>query len=349
MSQLEKLEYYINLIKEAKDIKQLNELRINLLGKKGTLTDKIKALANESIEERKKQGSELNGLKKAIEEQIALKQNELENNHEKDSYDYTLALDKANLNEVINYNITVTQAHIINSTIERFHQIFKASGFEHIIGPDIEDSYYNFEALNIPFEHPARDNNDTFYIKGKETLLRTHTTCVQIRLLESIQNSPCDIRSYSIGRVYRNDAHDATHASSFHQIEGIIIEDNITMQHLKGFLEYLFEEFFEKKTNVLFSPSYYPFTEPSCQIDIFAKKENGQLIVTKENEGEPLEIGGCGIVHPSILEKFNQKGKQAFAFGIGLERLCMIKHGISNLHDLYSNYIPTLQYISQKS
>ena len=329
----------------TKDINELNALRIKWLGKNGTLTQKLKSLAQYEMAQRKELGSKWNELKKEIEAQLVLQENELANFDNHDDYDYTLPFDKTNLNEVINKNITITKPHIINHTIERFHEIFKASGFKHLIGPDIEDAYYNFQALNIPTEHPARDNNDTFYLEEKNQLLRTHTTAVQIRLLESMQNQPHDVRSYSIGRVYRNDSHDATHASSFFQIEGIIIEDNITMQHLKGFLEHLFQEFFEQKINVLFSPSYYPFTEPSSQIDIFAKQENGKLVVTQE--GQTLEIGGCGIVHPSILETFNQKGKTAFAFGIGLERLCMIKYGISNLHDLYSNYIPTMQYISQ--
>lgn len=339
---------------ESADTQSIESVRVQLLGKNGTITNMLKELASFSIEEKQARGKQLNILKTIVSEKLQIRKEQLESKQNEDKFDYSIALDKTMLNEANSYNINLGSEHIIPKTIARLNEIFKASGFEAAYGPDIETSYYNFEALNIPLEHPARDNNDTFYMHDSvgenediTKLLRTHTTTVQIRLLEQMKNNQHDMRSYSIGRVYRNDTHDATHACSFHQIEGIIIEDGVTMQHLKGFLEYLLAEFFERKCSVRFRPSYFPFTEPSCEADIYVKNLDGKLEVTTSDDGKPLELGGCGIIHPSILDHFNMHGKQAFAFGFGLERVIMIKYGITNLHDLYNNYMPVLNYVSQ--
>ncbi len=341
------IEHVNNMLLEISNIENLEALRVEILGKNGILTNMLKELGSASMEVRQTKGKELNELKHAIAQKFTQKKEEIESIPQPDTHDYSFPFNKSIISENVSKNINLGKRHPIPTTITRLHEIFKASGFQSVNGPDIEDTYYNFEALNIPQEHPARDNNDTFYMHEENKLLRTHTTAVQIRLLEQMKDEPKDIRSYSIGNVYRNDAHDATHACSFHQIEGIIIEDGVTMQHLKGFLEHLFAEFFEKKCHIRFRPSYFPFTEPSCEADIFVKNIEGKLEVTTQDEGKPMELGGCGIIHPSILERFNMNGKQAFAFGFGLERIIMIKHGIANLHDLYNNNIPMLNYITQ--
>ncbi len=331
------MEIYQQQIDNVQSLQELNDLRVKLLGRNGIITNELKLLSALPIEERKNAGQKLNKQKIAIEEYI--------NNKEK-----TLQDAKRSINEIdytIEIKSNIGMRHLLSKAIEKLDSIFANSGFANKIGPDIEDIFYNFEALNIDAAHPARDNHDTFYMQNSENmLLRTHVTCVQIRLLEEMQkNKQKETRTYSIGRVYRNDTHDATHACSFQQIEGIIIEDGVTMEHLKGFLEHIYSEFFEQKVKLYFRPSHFPFTEPSCEVDVFTKNVDGKLIIC--DEGKPLELGGCGIIHPSILERFDLHNKQAFAFGMGLERLVMIKYGITNLHDLYNNHIPTLKHISQ--
>lgn len=341
---------YKSMIENATTSSELDSVKVHFLGRNGLLTNQLKALSQLDIETRKEKGKALNEVKIAIENAIKEKLLQLEiiaNANKKNEIDYTIAP-----------NVEIGHEHLISKSIKALHRIFEKAGFNEILGPDIEDVFYNFEALNIAKEHPARDNNDTFYMHEQNQLLRTQVTCVQARLLEKmqeqLQNFDPEIkselsqtRSYSIGRVYRNDSHDATHACMFHQIEGVIIEDGVTMQNLKGFLEYLFSEFFLQDIKVRFRPSYFPFTEPSCEVDVFTKQINGKLVIQNDGSGTPLELGGCGIIHPTILERFGMDDQQAFAFGMGLERIIMVKHGITNLHDLYNNHVPTLRYISQ--
>lgn len=327
---------YKSLIEKAKTLKEIEDIRIQLLGKKGSITQQLKELSTLSVEEKKEKGKTLNVLKNQISQLIEEKKEILEEkNKQINTIDYSILQNKKFGNK-----------HIITEAIELLHEIFQNIGFEFANGPDIELPYYNFDALNIPENHPSRDNHDTFYMHESNSILRTQGTAVQARLLEAMKDNPKDTRSYSIGRMYRNDSHDATHTCMFHQIEGIIIEDGVTMQHLKGFLEYLLQEFFEKKVKITFRPSFFPFTEPSCEVDIFTQTVNGKLEVAEN--GKPLELGGCGIIHPKILKEFNQEGKQSFAFGMGLERLIMIKHRISNIHTLYNNKIDELKYEKAK-
>ncbi len=324
------MQEYLNSILNARNNKDLEELRIKFLGKNGIITEQLKNLSKiENPEIKKAEGKKINEIKNAVE-------NALKNalNEKKQNLNFEDQIEKIDYSYI--KKISIGQEHIISKSIEKLHDIFAESGFYFQKGPDVESVFYNFEALNIPKEHPARDNNDTFYISN-EKILRTHTTCVQIRLLEQkMQENKTEdeIRSYSIGRVYRNDSHDATHACSFHQIEGVVLEKEANLAHLKGFLEHLLSEFFEQNLKIRFRPSYFPFTEPSYEIDIpFNNKY--------------MEVAGCGSIHPKILQNFEQKDKQAFAFGMGLERIIMIKYGITNLHDLYHNHIPVLQYISK--
>lgn len=321
---------YEKLITNTQSLSELEEIRIKLLGKKGEITQLVKALSELDLESKKEKGKELNILKKSVQSLIDAKKTELTNNNQqKQEIDYAFPFKKE-----------FGRKHIITKSIELLREIFQNIGFQEAHGPDIENVFYNFEALNIPLKHPARDNNDTFYMNENE-VLRTHITPVQARILESLNSK--NTRSYSIGRAYRNDDHDATHASMFHQIEGIIVEDDVTIQHLKGFLENLLAQFFEKKIKIHFRPSFFPFTEPSFEVDIFTQIVNGKLQVAES--GKPLELGGCGVIHPNILKRFNYpQDKQTFAFGMGLERLLMIKHGITNIHTFYNNKIDELQY-----
>lgn len=301
---------------------ELEEIRVRLLGKNGTITCALKELADLPHEQKIAKAKLLNEQKQHITELI---------NNRKQVF---IKIEKNTVDYTIPAKIALGNKHIITKSIEKLKQIFHIEGFEFVDGPDIESAYYNFEALNIPASHPARDNNDTFYIKNEfdkqEILLRTQTTAVQIRLLEKLQKEKIkkEIRSYSIGRVFRNDTHDATHSCSFFQIEGIIIEPCASMATLKGFMKALLENFFETEIEVTLRPSFFPFTTPS-----------GELFM--HMNGKTLEVGGCGMIHPDILSRYEQT-ELGFAFGLGLERLIMIKHKITSLQDLYSNHLPTL-------
>ena len=325
----------IKKIESALNLKELENLRVELLGKNGTITKQLKELGQLSIEEKKTKGKAINELKNEIAQAIEIKKHMLSNKESDNEIDFTIP-----------EKVSSGYSHIISQEIKTLNEIFNNIGFKAISGPDIESTYYNFEALNIEESHPARDDNDTFYMKEDEKLLRTQVTSVQIRLLEEMKRKEeTECRAFSIGRVYRNDNHDATHVSSFHQVEGIIIEENITMQHLKGFLTYLFEEFFQQKVNIRFRPSYFPFTEPSCEVDICAEVENGKLIMKEWGQGKALEVGGCGIIHPKILKNFGMPEANAFAFGMGLERMIMLKNNIPNINTLYNNQMPFLKTI----
>lgn len=333
---------YLKEIENASNIEALENVRVKLLGKEGLITNQIKGLSKLNSEEKKQQGAILNKLKQETKQHIEIKKASLEKKEEEDQNDYTLP-----------YRKEYTKQHPISCAIKKLENIFARIGFENLVGPDVEDTYHNFDALNIKENHPSRESHDTFYMEDeerKDLLLRTHVTAVQIRLLEKIAKEKeflgekeNKIRAFSIGRVYRNDSHDATHGSMFHQIEGIIIEDGVTMQHLKGCLEFLLKNFFEKEIPIRFRPSYFPFTEPSCEIDIPAKMENGKLEISDFSSGKLVEIGGCGIIHPKILKNFGLENKQAFAFGMGLERWIMLKNGITNFHALYENKVPWLK------
>jgi len=344
------LENYKKMLENAQTAREIDEIRVHFLGRNGILTNLLKSLSTLDVEARKVEGKRLNDLKTTIEAAIQARfeaVDEQNNANKKSEIDFTIP-----------FSVNLGNEHLISASISKLHKIFEKAGFSFVIGPDIEDVFYNFEALNTPKEHPARDMQDSFYMVEEGKLARTQTTSVQIRLLEKMQENSktadeksrqklSQTRGYTIGRVYRNDSNDATHGCMFQQIEGIILEDGVTMQHLKGFLEFVYSEFFERKVCIRFRPSYFPFTEPSCEIDVFTKIVNGKRVLQDDYSGIPLELGGCGIIHPKILENFGFAGKQAFAFGLGLERAIMVKHGITNFHDLYNNQVPILRYISQ--
>ena len=314
-------------INKASSIDEIEKLRIHYLGKKGLISVAMKSLSSFSIEEKKIKGQELNIYKSLFEKELQNKKSNLENKElneklEKEKIDTSLPPRNFNTGKI----------HPISQTIYRVIEIFGSMGFSVNSGPDIESDFNNFTALNIPDHHPAREMQDTFYIDDK--VLRTHTSPVQVR---TMLNSKPPIRIIVPGRTYRSD-YDATHTPMFHQVEGLLIDDSSNMGHLKGCLIDFLKEFFEiKDLKYRFRPSYFPFTEPSAEMDIaFSKKNN----VIKVGEGDDwLEILGCGMVNPKVLQNCNIDSlkHQGFAFGMGIERLSMLKYGITDLRTFFES------------
>ena len=314
-------------INSISSIENLENIRIKYLGKKGLIPLEMKSLSSLSIEEKKIKGQELNIIKSFLEVNLHNKKNEFENKLineklHKEKIDTTLPPRDFNSGKI----------HPISQTIYKVIEIFSAMGFAVESGPDIETDFNNFTALNIPEHHPAREMQDTFYIGDK--VLRTHTSPVQVRTM--LQTKP-PIRIIVPGRTYRSDS-DSTHTPMFHQVEGLLIDTSSTMAHLKGCLVDFLKEFFQiNDLKYRFRPSYFPFTEPSAEMDIaYTKKDN----VLKFGEGDDwLEILGCGMVNPVVLDncKINSSKYQGFAFGMGIERLSMLKYGITDIRSFYES------------
>ena len=321
-------EEYLNKLKEISDLKEINQLKSELFGKSGKISNEFKKMGSLNPEERKTISSQLNDAK-----------NELHNLIEKKIKD--LEINEINL-KLKNERVDVTlpertfnrgKIHPVSQVIDEISSIFSEIGFSVEEGPDVENEYNNFTALNTPENHPARDMHDTFYLdENKEVLLRTHTSPVQIRTM--LKDKP-PFKIIAPGRTYRSDS-DQTHAPMFHQVEGLHIDTNINMGHLKGCLNYFIKEFFEvEKIKMRFRPSHFPFTEPSAEVDIGYKIQNGKIVI---GEGDQwLEILGCGMVHPNVLKnvKVNPDKFQGYAFGIGIDRLAMLKYGINDLRAFF--------------
>ena len=303
-------------INTAADLASLDACRVEYLGKKGRLTQHLKQLGNLSAEERPKAGQVINQAKHELQTLINVRKEELEN---------------AKLNEqLVTEEIDITlpargqqsgNLHPVTQTLLEIEELFGQIGFDVVDGPEIEDNYHNFEALNIPEHHPARAMHDTFYL-GEDSLLRTHTSNVQIRYMK--ENKP-PFSVIAPGRVYRCDS-DMTHTPMFHQIEGLMVDEGITFANLKWILEDFIHNFFGEDVETRFRPSYFPFTEPSAEVDIMGRKGW-------------LEILGCGMVHPKVLENVGIDSQQysGFAFGMGAERLAMLKYGIDDLRMFFDN------------
>ena len=298
------------------DLSQLALLRVDYLGKKGQLTQQLKQLGKLSSEERPKAGQIINAAKIAVqdaieERRIALENELMNENIDKDRLDISLpgrGDNRAGL-------------HPITLTLQRIESLFQQIGFDILEGPEVEDDYHNFEALNISEHHPARAMHDTFYFPDGR-LLRTHTSSVQIRVM---QNAKPPFRFIAPGRVYRCDS-DMTHTPMFHQIEGLIVDESVTFADLKGMLIDFLEIFFGKELEIRFRPSYFPFTEPSAEVDIMG--ERGWL-----------EVLGCGMVHPNVLKNVGVDSEKytGLAFGMGVERLAMLYYGIDDLRMFFDN------------
>ena len=333
------------LISKASDLKSLDEIRINSLGKKGSITSHLKNLRDYDNDAKRQIGSLVNKIKTNINDLI---ENKILS-FKKDILDQRIKNEKIDVT-LISQDRDLGTLHPLSRTIDELSAIFADMGFSIVDGPDIETDYYNFTALNIPQEHPARQEHDTFYLKpdedGKRKVLRTHTSPVQIRTMEKLNLNEFDEIRYIIpGRTYRSD-HDATHSPMFHQCEGLVLGKNINMGHLKGCLiEFCRSYFNENNLPVRFRPSYFPFTEPSAEVDIGCRKEkDGSLSI---GEGEDwLEILGSGMVHPRVLQGvgIDPNIYQGFAFGMGLERLTMLKYGIPDLRPFYDSDLRWLKH-----
>jgi phenylalanyl-tRNA synthetase alpha chain len=320
-------------INEAHDLAALETIRVEYLGKKGRLTDLLKGLAHLSIEERPKVGQLVNQAKESINKLIeikslALKEKQLQERLAAEQIDVTLP----------GRNRSSGSLHPVTQVKHRINDYFSRLGFDIVDGPEVETEFYNFEALNIPGHHPARAMHDTFYF-GDGRLLRTHTSPVQIRAMEQ-RNPP--YRLIAPGRVYRCDS-DVTHTPMFHQVEGLLIDKQATLAGLKGLLEDFFAYFFGRQLAVRFRPSYFPFTEPSAEVDIECTQCSGAGCRSCKYTGW-LEVLGCGMVHPNVLKAvgISPDEYQGWAFGMGMDRLAMLHYGVEDLRMMFENDITFL-------
>ncbi|QPG04566.1 phenylalanine--tRNA ligase subunit alpha [Salinimonas marina] len=304
-------------IDAAEDAATLDQVRVEYMGKKGKLTDLLKGLGKLSNEERPAAGQKINQAKQTIQQAIAakgdaLRSEEMNRKLAEEAIDVTLP---GRVEQPGNL-------HPVSRTIARIEQFFGELGFAVKTGPEVEDGFHNFDALNIPANHPARADHDTFYF-NPDVMLRTQTSGVQIRTME-VEKPP--LRIISPGRVYRND-YDQTHTPMFHQVEGLMVDKNVSFTELKGILHDFLHHFFEESLEIRFRPSYFPFTEPSAEVDVMGK--NGQW----------LEVLGCGMVHPNVLKAVNIDPEEytGFAFGMGVERLTMLRYGVTDLRAFFEN------------
>ncbi len=329
MSDLKKIKDELFLkLKSKLNLSEVNQIKSDLFGKNGLISSQFKKIGTIAETERKKFASELNVIKDELQDLINLKIKEIENEEireklQKEKIDITLP----------ERPFVRGKIHPVSQTIDEISSIFSEIGFSVEEGPDVESEYNNFTALNTPENHPARDMHDTFYLdEKKERLLRTHTSPVQIRTM--LKDKP-PFKIIAPGRTYRSDS-DQTHAPMFHQVEGLHIDKDINMGHLKGCLNYFIKEFFElDKIKMRFRPSHFPFTEPSAEVDIGYEMKDGKIVI---GEGDQwLEILGCGMVHPNVLRnvKVDPIKFQGYAFGMGIDRLAMLKYGINDLRAFF--------------
>lgn len=323
---LEKLE-------TTKELKDLEELRIAYLGKKGPITELSKSMKDLSDEEKRIMGPKINELKKEITEHInqtkeTLEKIALEQQLKEEAIDVTLPASKLDFGSV----------HPITKIIDEVEELFVSMGYDVVSGPEMETDYFNFEMLNLPKGHPARDTQDSFYLTD-ERLLRTQTSPVQARTMQqNVEKGP--IRVICPGKTYRRDDDDATHSHQFHQIEGLVVDKDISMAHLKGTLEILARKLFGQDREIRFRPDFFPFTEPSFEVDVTCFKCEGHGCSMCKGTGW-IEILGSGMVHPNVLRNcgYDPEKYTGFAFGMGPERIAMLKYGISDIRDFYTNDI----------
>lgn len=319
----------------------LNDLKIQYLSKKGEVTTLFSNLKNLESDQKKQFGAKINQIRQEITDKINQKQDffdEIALNNELNSQKLDVTLPPRPRNKGL--------IHPISKVMMEIEEIFSNLGFNFASGPEIEDDFHNFSALNIPQDHPARQMQDTFYLQNSEKLLRTHTSNTQIR--EMLEGQP-PFKSCSLGRVFRRDS-DQTHTPMFHQFEGFMVDENINMQNLRWILEKFLSEFFETKNiNLRFRPSFFPFTEPSAEVDIGYYKENSLINIGNAKNPDQqkfMEILGCGMIHQNVLKNCNidHEKYQGFAFGIGVERLAMLKYGINDLRMFFENDIRFLKH-----
>ena len=321
-------------IAQISDVSELDDMRVKLLGRKGTIKQLLNGIGALPEEQRPQAGKNIHVAKTEIESRIA-SQRELLN-----SRNFKQDLMASNVDVTLPGRTNPRGGpHPLTRTLTRIQEIFSAIGFEIAIGPEIEDDYHNFEALNIPPEHPARAMQDTFYFED-DLLLRTHTSPVQIRYM---QNNAPPIRIIAPGRVYRCDS-DVTHSPMFHQVEGLVVDETTTFADLKGILQYFIQEYFEMKLELRFRPSYFPFTEPSAEVDINCVFCDGSGCKVCKRTGW-LEVLGCGMVHPALYGHVGIDAEKytGYAFGLGVERFTMLRYGVNDLRTFFENDLEMLR------
>lgn len=323
------LEQAVAQINESQEIERLNDIRVAFLGKKGELTSVLKSMKDVAPEERPKVGQMVNDARTQLEELLEEKKTAFakklrEEQIKMETIDVTLPAKKP----------STGHRHPNTIALEEIETIFTGMGYEVVEGPEVEYDYYNFEALNIPANHPAKDEQDTFYINSN-IVLRTQTSSVQVHEMEK---GKLPIRMIAPGRVFRSDEVDATHSPSFHQVEGLVIDKNITFADLKGTLAEFAKRLFGEETKVKFRPHHFPFTEPSAEMDVSCFKCGGKGCRFCKGSGW-IEILGCGMVHPNVLKMSGIDPDEyvGFAFGVGLERVALLKYEIDDMRLLYEN------------
>ncbi|WP_436952533.1 phenylalanine--tRNA ligase subunit alpha [Staphylococcus shinii] len=318
-------------INEAQNEKELQDVKVKYLGKKGSVTGLMKHMKDLPNEEKPAYGQQVNEVRQTIEGEIdsrreLLANEQLEQQLKEEQIDVTLPSRK----------IANGAKHPLTRTIEEIEDLFLGLGYEIVDGFEVEQDYYNFEALNLPKSHPARDMHDSFYITD-EILMRTHTSPVQARTMEK-RNGQGPVKILCPGKVYRRDSDDATHSHQFTQIEGLVVDENIKMSDLKGTLELLAKQLFGEDREIRLRPSYFPFTEPSVEVDVSCFKCKGEGCNVCKQTGW-IEILGAGMVHPNVLEMagFDSTKYSGFAFGMGPDRIAMLKYGIEDIRHFYTN------------
>jgi phenylalanyl-tRNA synthetase alpha chain len=324
------------LLSKASEVPEIEEVRIKMLGKKGQLTEILRSMGSLSHEERKSLGQAANNAREEIEKMLAEKFAEAQNVVKRAKF----KLEKIDVTEP-GANMSLGVKHPITITINEISKVFMSMGYSIAEGPEIDTVFNNFDALNSPSNHPSRDYTDTFYVT-ENTLLRCHTSSVQIRTLLS-ENPP--IKIISPGRCFRRDTSDATHSPMFHQVEGLLVDEGVTMADLKGTLDHFAKELFGSNVRTKFRPHYFPFTEPSAEVDVSCFKCDGVGCNVCKGSGW-IEILGCGMVHPKVLKVGNIDTEKytGFAFGMGVERIAMLKYGVDDIRLFYEN---DMRFINQ--
>lgn len=325
-------------IEAAKELAAVETIRVETLGKKGPITEVLRGMRDLSAEQRPKVGAFANEIRDMLKSAVEKRKAELTE----------LALEKKLSEEALDVTLPGKQVphgsrHVLTQIMEEIEDTFVGMGYQVIEGTEVESDHYNFERMNLPKDHPARDMQDTFYISD-DLLLRTHTSPVQARTMEKHDFSKGALRMISPGKVFRRDTDDATHSHQFHQIEGLVVDKGITMGDLKGTLEVLLKELFGADRNIRLRPSYFPFTEPSVEVDVSCFKCGGKGCNVCKHTGW-IEILGAGMVHPDVLEMsgIDSKEYSGFAFGLGPDRIAMLRYGVNDIRNFYSNDVRFLE------
>ncbi|EIT2193205.1 phenylalanine--tRNA ligase subunit alpha [Enterococcus faecalis] len=326
-------------IAQVATLKELNQIRVEILGKKGPITEVLRGMKNLSPEERPVVGGFANEIRDLLTEAIEARKVVLENE----------ALNAALKEESLDVTLPGKQMpqgtrHILTQVMEEIEDIFLGMGYQVVEGYEVESDHYNFERMNLPKDHPARDMQDTFYISD-EMLIRTHTSPVQARTMEKHDFSKGALRMISPGKVFRRDTDDATHSHQFHQIEGLVVDKNVTMGDLKGTLEVMMKKMFGEDRKIRLRPSYFPFTEPSVEVDVSCFKCGGAGCNVCKHTGW-IEILGAGMVHPDVLQMsgIDPTEYSGFAFGLGPDRVAMLRYGVNDIRNFYQN---DLRFLNQ--